>query len=115
MREKDDRLWSTCLASGLAGAVGRFICHPIDTMKAKLQVTNKEITLRQLVRRTWQEEGVAGFYRGVNAVLLGGVPGVCLYILTYESCKGRLETFSHHQHSPFLTYLSSGMVAEAVW
>eukprot|EP01039_Chlorochromonas_danica_P004665 gene4665-5111_t len=114
MREKEDSLWSTCLASGLAGAVGRFVCHPIDTLKAKLQVTDRKITLRKIVSRTWQEEGVAGFYRGVTAVLLGGVPGVCVYILTYESCKARLETFSHHQHSPFLSYLGSGMVAEAV-
>lgn len=30
------------------------------------------------------EEGFAGFYRGIGAVLVGGIPATSVYLTTYE-------------------------------
>lgn len=115
VEEKKDSLLLTCLSSGTAGLVGRTICHPIDTLKAKLQINDSPAGLLKVVRTTWQQEGIAGFYRGLGAVMLGGIPGVCLYITTYEASKAALQEQPFiHQH-PFWSYLASGMVAEATW
>ena len=107
-------IFVTTLASATAGLIGRFVCHPIDTCKAKLQVTDKPL-FRNIVSSTWKKEGLAGFYKGVGAVLVGGVPGVCVYITTYNQTKSLLLQHEYGAHSPFLVYLTSGMIAEAIW
>lgn len=102
------------LSSATAGLIGRFACHPIDTCKAKLQVTDKR-RLRDVISSTWKKEGIPGFYKGIGAVLVGGVPGVCVYITTYDQSKAQLLNYQFGRDNPFLVYLSSGMIAEAVW
>ncbi|KAJ1408043.1 mitochondrial carrier domain-containing protein [Ochromonadaceae sp. CCMP2298] len=109
----NDFLVST-VSSSLAGLLARSICHPIDTCKAKLQSADTFRGVLDVVRTTYRKEGVPGFYRGLGAVLVGGVPGVCVYISTYEACKEHLQQYSWIRANPFLSYFASGMVAEAV-
>lgn len=112
----ESNLLVTCLASACAGLIGRTICHPIDTVKAQVQMSNKDIRLKDLIHTIWKSEGIAGFYRGIGAVTIGGVPGVCVYITTYEKCKHFLQQRSAlFREQPFLSYLFSGMAAEATW
>ena len=37
-----------------------------------------------MLKTTLIEEGIAGLYRGIGAVTIGGVPATCLYFTTYE-------------------------------
>jgi hypothetical protein len=112
-QDKRDFVVNT-LSSASAGLIGRFICHPIDTLKAKLQVTDTR-TLRDVMSSTWRTEGLSGFYRGLGAVLIGGVPGVCVYLTTYEFCKDRLNQTRVGSQNLFLVYMTSGMISEAIW
>lgn len=112
-QDKGDFVVNT-LSSASAGLIGRFFCHPIDTLKAKLQVTDTR-RLRDVVSTTWKSEGLAGFYRGLGAVLIGGVPGVCVYLTTYEFSKNQLNKTAIGNQNPFLVYMASGMVSEAIW
>eukprot|EP00903_Cladosiphon_okamuranus_P019808 g18206.t1 len=69
-------------------------------------------------------EGVGGLYRGIGAVMVGGVPGMCLYLTTYEASKGfladRVAVKSGSAGSVagglggMLTHLTAGMLAEVV-
>ncbi|RYH29835.1 solute carrier family 25 protein [archaeon] len=111
----DESLLLTCLASGSAGLVGRMLCHPMDTIKAKLQSVESPTSFLRIVRDTWRKEKINGFYRGIGAVLVGGVPGVCLYLSSYEYCKQQLETTPLSQQYPFYKYMLSGITAEAIW
>lgn len=43
MSNDNYRLKITSFASSLAGIIGRLICHPVDTIRAKLQVILKII------------------------------------------------------------------------
>jgi solute carrier family 25 citrate transporter 1 len=114
MVEKKDSLLINTFSSATAGLIGRFACHPVDTIKAKVQVTETR-SIRQIVQGTWKQEGFSGFYKGLGAVLLGGVPGVVVYITTYDTCKAKLLESKTGHDNPFLVYLSSGMIAEAIW
>ena len=105
---------SNTLASATAGLVGRLFCHPIDTIKAKLQISDKG-SIRDVIRSTIKKEGLQGFYRGVGAVIIGGVPGVTVYISSYDYSKSYLLQHSLTKDRPFLAYLASGMFAEALW
>ena len=67
--------YPTVLGSASAGLIARVICHPIDTVKSRLQAGQS--AFRSL-------EGVSALYRGLGAVVVGGVPGVCIYLTSYE-------------------------------
>jgi solute carrier family 25 (mitochondrial citrate transporter), member 1 len=67
--------YPTILGSATAGLIARVICHPIDTIKSRLQAGQSAV--RSL-------EGFGALYRGIGAVLVGGVPGVCIYMTSYE-------------------------------
>jgi solute carrier family 25 phosphate transporter 23/24/25/41 len=79
---------SELVGSALAGLLSRTIFHPIDTLKSKLQSKNPQYTtIHSTVKSTFRNQGLYGFYRGLGAVLVGGIPGVSLYLTTYEvSC-----------------------------
>lgn len=113
-KQENSLLAVNALSSGTAGLIARFLCHPIDTLKAKLQITNKR-GLGEMIKSTLKNEGIAGFYQGIGAVLLGGVPGVCVYITTYDLSKERLLSHPLGANNPVGVYLFSGILAEAVW
>ena len=48
----------------------------------------------------------------MGPVVIGGVPGVCLYLTTYEYIKENLSR--HSKISPFLVYMSSALTAETI-
>lgn len=103
------------VAAAAAGLAARVTCHPIDTCKAKLQSVDTFRGTCDVITRTFKNEGLAGFYKGVGAVLVGGIPGVCLYMTSYETAKSHLSTPQTLGSYPALSYLVSGMIAEAIW
>jgi Mitochondrial carrier protein len=93
--------------------VGRFFLHPVDTVKSRLQSHDVRFkTIGSVFRAAAQTEGISGLYRGFTAILMGGIPGTCIYLTAYESLKVRLT--SDGRFSPFAVYLSSGLIAEAM-
>lgn len=113
-----DSSWvSTLLGSASSGLVGRVLFHPFDTCKARLQAPANfegERTLISIMKATFRQEGIRGFYRGIGGVLFVSIPGTCIYLSSYEICKKYLSTLPFISNSPFTIYLTSGMVAEAV-
>lgn len=74
------------LSSSTAGIIGRIFCHPIDTVKARIQSSDflDRSSFRTIVSRTLKSEGIIGFYKGFGAVAIGGIPGTCIYLMSYE-------------------------------
>ena len=75
------------LSSASAGFIARLICHPVDTMKSRLQSGSaefKSLSFVDTVVRTMRVDGFRGFYRGLGAVLIGGIPATSLYLTSYE-------------------------------
>lgn len=65
-----------------------------------------------------REEGVRGLYRGFGAVIVGGTPGTCLYLTTYEAAKGALADRNGGGGTDggnFVAHFMAGMMAEVVW
>jgi hypothetical protein len=102
---------STILASGTAGVIGRVVCHPIDTIKSKIQGSDRVRGIRDACVGTWRKEGVRGFYQGLGIVLLGTVPGTAMYLCAYEVVKNQLLQ-QRGWDNRFLVYLVSGLSAE---
>ena len=73
------------LGSATAGIIARTICHPIDTIKSRLQSGNVEFqSFMSTMSKTVNNEGIRGLYRGIGPVLVGGIPGVSIYLTAYE-------------------------------
>lgn len=64
---------SSILAGSLAGAIGVGVAFPLDTLKTKAQVMEAEykMTMAEIIRKVYRQEGIAGFFGGVRAMMLG--------------------------------------------
>jgi hypothetical protein len=73
--------------SATAGFISKFIFHPIDTCKSRIQAALKTAeykTTAEAFKDTLTKYGIRGLYRGFGAVLVGGIPGTCIYLTSYE-------------------------------
>ncbi|CAJ1953940.1 unnamed protein product [Cylindrotheca closterium] len=131
-------LQSNALGSAAAGIFSRCLTHPLDTAKARLQALPISHGPTQsskcrggtsgtysVLRTMARSEGMASWYRGFGAVLVGGTPGTILYLCSYDIIKNQLNkvlngetTTSNNtrssQQDSFAVYLASGMLAEAI-
>ena len=80
----------------MGSSIGKTILHPIDTIKAKLQVQqmgNKSAArgqvIKQIVQETVRKEGMGGLYRGFAIHISGSIPAAALYFGSYEFFKTR--------------------------
>ena len=103
------------LGSAMAGILARLPCHPLDTIKARLQVQTSAAA--PAYRGVWQglaaivrSEGLRGLYRGMGVTMIGSGPAGMLYFTSYEVASRRLAG----SLSPTATALTAGMVAEIV-
>eukprot|EP01138_Halocafeteria_seosinensis_P015399 gb/GECG01015716.1/.p1 GENE.gb/GECG01015716.1/~~gb/GECG01015716.1/.p1 ORF type:complete len:323 (+),score=27.91 gb/GECG01015716.1/:1-969(+) len=115
--------WATMLASATSGMVARIPFHPIDTIKAKLQVDQtiggmskdprRIKNIADGVRKIWMNEGLRGFYRGIGVAFFGSGPAACLYFTSYEMSRDFLtHNFTFLSSFPFLAHFTAGMFAE---
>ncbi|KAJ8600865.1 hypothetical protein CTAYLR_008215 [Chrysophaeum taylorii] len=96
MKEAGDIL-ETAVAGGFASLWAKVVCHPIDTVKARVQGA---LEVGSFVRR----EGIRGMYRGFGVVALIGTPAGMLYFTTYDLVRGE----------SFWSQFVAGVFAEAV-
>lgn len=92
---KDAPFYLKFLAGAITGGVGSFIGNPFDVMKT-LSQTNKDkaVPLGTLVGDMYKNQGIAGFYRGVEA----NVARACVLNATkmgcYDLTKGYVTEYS---------------------
>lgn len=109
------------VAGFITGFITRTAIHPIDTVKARMQVIKSRLTFSQLhaygllnsSKRLLQAEGIRGFYRGLGISVVGGAPAGALYFLSYDQSKKYLSKLTGKQNS-FLVGFFSGIIAEVI-
>jgi solute carrier family 25 citrate transporter 1 len=110
------------IAGGGAGMMEALVCHPLDTIKVRMQLSRRGrtpgtkkrgfvMTGRDIVKR----ETVFGLYKGLGAVLTGIVPKMAIRFTSYEWYKQFLADKDGNVSSraTFLAGLAAG-VTEAV-
>ncbi|CAP68296.1 uncharacterized protein PODANS_7_3900 [Podospora anserina S mat+] len=111
------------IAGGGAGMMEALVCHPLDTIKVRMQLSKRGRVPGQAKRgfiRTGveivQKETALGLYKGLGAVLTGIVPKMAIRFTSFEWYKQLLankETGVVSGQALFLAGLSAG-VTEAV-
>jgi hypothetical protein len=104
----------TICLSAFAGIAARPLCHPLDTMKTVSLANNcVETVSMRAAGVVWRSEGLKGFYRGFGVATAGAMPGVALYLTTYDKTKDYVSEF-HPTVPASVNHLGSGFLAEAV-
>ncbi|KAL2017518.1 hypothetical protein VTK56DRAFT_2010 [Thermocarpiscus australiensis] len=111
------------IAGGGAGMMEALVCHPLDTIKVRMQLSRRG---RQpgMPKRGFLRTGVEivrketplGLYKGLGAVLTGIIPKMAIRFTSFEWYKQLLasrETGSLSGHGLFIAGLAAG-VTEAV-
>ena len=136
VHNKDDR-WSSLLpsqsviyASAISGLSSRIILHPIDTIKARLQVQQQQQhryhanasyyeSSMDAIRKMRQQEGIRGFYKGLGASLLFTAPAITLYLTFYDFFNAQFKVFVESGENSgssgwklAMSHLTSGFLAE---
>ena len=127
--KKVEKKSRTVLVNSIAGLVGtcagKSVMHPIDTIKAKLQVISipglnegsqavGKGAMSKIIRETINKEGIRGLYRGFGIHVGGSIPAGGLYYGSYEFFKkNTLKNEFLSQHA-FLAYLMGGIFAETI-
>lgn len=108
----------------VAGATGGFIqdiiMHPADTVRARLQVVQTEITgsvaaYQHIVRNTIKREGPMGFYGGFSTVFMFSMPANAVYFTSYSVFKRQYEQLRDERDLPIpdgTLYFAAGFSAE---
>lgn len=86
------------VAGGLAGLAEACVCHPLDTVKVRMQLSKSRkarglkplgpwATAQQIVAR----ETPMGLYKGIGAVVTGIVPKMAIRFASFEAYKNALS------------------------
>ncbi|CAG7954032.1 unnamed protein product [Penicillium olsonii] len=111
------------IAGGGAGMMEALVCHPLDTIKVRMQLSRRATapgakprgfvaTGAQIVKK----ETALGLYKGLGAVLGGIIPKMAIRFTSYEAYKSALADPTTGQvtsKATFLAGLAAG-VTEAV-
>ncbi|VVC40382.1 Mitochondrial carrier protein,Graves disease carrier protein,Mitochondrial carrier domain,Mitochondrial [Cinara cedri] len=99
------------LSGSLAGVTSQTLTYPLDLARARMAVTTKNEygSLGDVFRKTYQIEGIKGFYRGYVPTILGIIPYAGTSFFTYGTLKIFIK--EKHGYDNAVVNLACGAVA----
>lgn len=93
------------MAGAIAGIIGGSITFPLDTIKTKLQnnAAGEYSGIMDVIRKTYARSGIAGFYKGLPAVMVGITPEKAIKL---GSTSFRLSHITAHHISALILEIS---------
>ncbi|EPS59119.1 hypothetical protein M569_15688 [Genlisea aurea] len=75
----------------VSGALGATCVYPLQVVRTRMQARRGYSSMSEVFWRTYQREGVRGFYKGLFPNLLKVVPAASITYLVYEAMKKSLH------------------------
>ncbi|CAD8149123.1 unnamed protein product [Paramecium octaurelia] len=109
-------LLTESIASAISGIIGKFLCYPLDTVKAQFYIERKPIQMnlgdvQKTFKQVYQQGGIKQFYKGGLIAIIGSGPAFSLYLTSYKYFKMRI---GDKIESKLLLHLCCGLLAETV-
>jgi solute carrier family 25 (adenine nucleotide translocator) protein 4/5/6/31 len=86
---------ANCMAGGIASSISLIVCHPIDLIRTRLALDNKNKSGgRQFsgsidcLSKIYNAEGIAGVYKGMVITVIGIFTFRAVYFGFYDTLKG---------------------------
>lgn len=83
----------------IAGAIGKTIEYPFDTVKVRLQTQGSDIfpSTWSCIKYTYMNEGIRhGFFQGISSPLFGAALENATLFLSYNQCTKLLEKYTNN-------------------
>ena len=98
---------ASALAGGICGIVVDMICHPLDTMKTRLQAAlHGSRNLKAIIGSSWRST-----FAGISTNFVS-FPACFVYFGVYERGKHHTEALFENNSHIFIAHLISGSMAE---
>lgn len=94
-----------CICGSFATALGDFLMHPLDTIKIVQQSGKSTGGMFKVARQIFKESGIAGFYPGVMAYVLGDGLSGAVKFATFEVGKKWLEERTEEKYHGTIQFL----------
>lgn len=89
---------ATLVLSSASKLIAGAATYPYQAIRSRLQTYDADATygrgIRGVVRRTWAEEGLRGFYRGIVPGVMRVLPATWVTFLVYENVKFHLPQWA---------------------
>ena len=94
--QRPPSVYQTTVASSISICLGKIFTHPLDTIKAKLQVDRSKFDPSQAGHRPSvfqiaKKNGAKNLYQGFSVAVIGSLPAGAVYMTTYELLKPKLK------------------------
>ncbi|KAG6333082.1 hypothetical protein ID866_6006 [Astraeus odoratus] len=104
MTPEDDKLSNTAytIMSGASKLFALVTTYPYQVIRSRVQnnaTTHLYPDALTTIMRTWKDEGVKGFYRGLGINLVRVLPGTCITFVVYENLAWLLRTTALRQQA----------------
>ena len=109
---KKKSLSTHLIAGGVAGFSEAAICHPLDTIKVRMQLRSKQKKPMPFYRvgiEIAKKEGLPGLYKGIGAVVTGIVPKIAIRFSSFEVYKEYLGGPNPASWAIFVAGLGAGV------
>ena len=78
---------SPFILGAISGSIGPILNNPIDVVKTRMQASNSNVKVLNVVIELFAQQGIGGFYKGLGPRLLRIVPGQGITFGVYEFLK----------------------------
>jgi hypothetical protein len=91
---KESPFYLKFVAGALTGGFGSIIGNPFDVMKTLAQTSSGDVSLGKLVGGMYKDQGVAGFYRGVEVNIMRACVLNATKMGCYDMTKGVIVDYT---------------------
>jgi len=107
----DSPFYMKFLAGAITGGTGSVFGNPFDVMKTLAQTNTKTVGLADLVGNMYREQGIAGFYRGVEVNIMRACVLNATKMGCYDLTKGIVVENTGWARKDIRTSFSAAFVA----
>jgi solute carrier family 25 citrate transporter 1 len=111
MNYKGNKPYKIYIAGGLSGITSLMAIYPTEYLKTQVQLHGNQLSLTQLIKKTYSNWGVKGFYKGMVPLLIGSAPRSMFKFVGYEQAHYHLKNYQVFNKSPNLLNFISGASA----
>ncbi|KAM7526476.1 hypothetical protein LguiA_016378 [Lonicera macranthoides] len=99
-------------AGACAGMTSTFVTYPLDVLRLRLAVEPGYRTMTEVALNMLREEGIASFYNGLGASLVGIAPYIAVNFCVYDLVKKSFpEKYQRRTETSIATALVSAAIA----
>jgi len=79
------------LVAGASAGIFEICCtYPTEFVKASIQLSTTELSVSETIKKTLNNQGISGFYRGLPSMVYFAAPKAAIRFASFETCSGFL-------------------------